>query len=92
MMAVIVVGLTAFALLAARFVGVDPTSLWPLGEVGHEDFWRRVLPWPRGVQEDDEIAWHVPPTSPSRAAASARPMAIGRAVPPTRPQRRIAGR
>ena len=36
MMAVIVVGLTAFALLAARFVGVDPTSLWPLGEVGHE--------------------------------------------------------
>ncbi len=62
MLAVIVVGLTAFALLAARLVGVDPTSLWPLGEQGHEDFWRRMLPWPLGVQEDDEIAWHVPPT------------------------------
>jgi hypothetical protein len=92
MLAVIVVGLTAFALLAARFVGVDPTSLWPLGEVGHEDFWLRVLPWPRGVQEDDEIAWHVPLTGPSTAAGSVRPTSLGAPVPPTRPQRRMAGR
>jgi hypothetical protein len=92
MLVVIVVGLTAFALLAAKFVGVDPTSLWPLGEQGREDFWRKMLPWPRGVQEDDEIAWHVPPTGPPTTALSARPVSLGRPVPPTTPQRRIAGR
>ena len=89
--AAIVVGLTAFALLAARLVGVDPVVLWPLGEQGHEDFWRRVLPWPRGVQEDDEIAWHVPRTIPP-SAASAHPVSLARPVPPTAPQRRIVGR
>jgi hypothetical protein len=92
MLVVILVGLTAFALLAARFVGVDPTSLWPLGEVGHEDFWRRVLPWPHGVQEDDEIAWHVPLATPQGTGGSGRSVSMGRPVPPTRPQRRMAGR
>jgi hypothetical protein len=86
MLAVIVVGLTAFALLAAKFVQSDG-NLWP-----RDDFWRRTLPWPRGVQEDDEIAWHVPPTVPTSAALSARPVSLGRPVPPTTPQRRIAGR
>jgi hypothetical protein len=92
MLAVIVVGMAALALLAARAVGVDPIFLWPLGEQGHEDFWRRVLPWPRGVQEDDEIAWHVPRAAPSNIAGSARPVPLGRPVPPTAPQRRIVGR
>ncbi len=81
MLAAIVVGLTAFALLAARLVGVDPTFLWPLGEQGHEDFWRRVLPWPRGVQEDDEIAWHVPRSGPVERRRGS-PSAPGREARP----------
>jgi hypothetical protein len=86
MLAVVVVGLTAFALLAARFVESDG-NLWP-----RDDFWRRTLPWPRGVQEDESIAWHVPATAPSRIPGSTRPLPLGRPVPPTTPQRRIAGR
>jgi hypothetical protein len=89
---VIVVGLTAFAMLAAKFVGVDPTLLWPLGEQGHEDFWRKVLPWPRGVQEEDEFVWYVRPAEQPAASRSDRSMSLVRPVPPTRPQRRIAGR
>jgi hypothetical protein len=86
MLAVVVAGLTAFALLAARFIEADG-NLWP-----RDDFWRRTLPWPRGVQEDDSIAWHVPPAGPSSAAGSARPASLGKPVPPTRPQPRIVGR
>jgi hypothetical protein len=96
MIVVILAGLSTFAMLAAWFVRVDSTSILPLGEVGHEDFWRRTMPWPRGVQEDDEIAWHVPraveSAAPPRAAGSVGSVALGRPVPPTRPQRRIAGR
>lgn len=86
MLAVIVAGLTAFALLAARFVEGDG-NLWP-----RDDFWRTTLPWPRGVQEDEAIAWHVPPTEPLGGRKSARPVALGRPIPPTTPQRRIVGR
>ncbi len=80
------VGLTGFALLAAKFVQSDG-NLWP-----RDDFWRRTLPWPRGVQEDDTIAWHVPSTVMPSPALSARPASLGRPVPPTTPQRRIGGR
>ena len=54
MLAVIVVGLTAFALLAARFVESDG-NLWP-----RDDLLAENAAVARGVQEDDSIAWHVP--------------------------------
>jgi hypothetical protein len=90
MILVILAALSTFAMLAAWLVRVESTALWPLGEVGHDGFWRRTLPWPRGIQEDDEIAWHVP--RPVPPAAVSRPVAIAKPVPPTRPQRRIASR
>jgi hypothetical protein len=90
MILVILAGLSTFAMLAAWLLRVDSTSLWPLGEQGREGFWRRTLPWPRGVQEDAEIAWHVPRPAPT--AAAPRAVAIGTAVPPTRPQRRMGSR
>ncbi len=80
------VGLTGFALLAAKFVQSDG-NLWP-----RDDFWRTTLPWPRGVQEDDTIAWHVPSAVLPNPALGARPVSLGRPVPPTTPQRRIGGR
>ena len=89
---VTVAGLSAFAMLAAWLLRIDSTSLWPLGEQGREGFWRRTLPWPPGVQEDAEIAWHVPRATPAPHAASMRALETGRAAPPTRPQRRIGSR
>ena len=83
----ILAGLTAFALLAARFVEFDGNSLWP-----REDFWKRTMPWPRGVQEEESIAWHVPPTAGPEAGRPARPFSLEKPVPPTHPQRRVAGR
>jgi hypothetical protein len=93
---VIIVGLSAMGMLVARFVRPDAEPLFPMGDGSREDFWRRVLPWPRGVQEDDEIAWHVPDSTEERdrrhAAEFARPAVAGRPIPPVRPQRRVTGR
>jgi hypothetical protein len=96
MIVVILAGLSMFALLAAWLVRVESTSLFPLGEVGHEEFWRRTMPWPLVVQEDDEIDWHAPragePAVPPRTVGPVGSVAFGRSVPPTKPQRRIESR
>jgi hypothetical protein len=92
---VIVAGLSVFAMLAAWFLRVDSTTLWPLGATDRDDFWRRTLPWPRGIQEDDEIAWHVPrpvPPGPPKGSRAIGSNPAGRPVPPTRPQGRIGSR
>jgi hypothetical protein len=90
------VGLRAVAIRIAPFIRVDGPPGWPLGTESREAFWRRTLPWPRGVQEDDEIAWHVPRAdrivSPPGPATAGRPTAGARPVPPTRPQQRLVGR
>jgi hypothetical protein len=96
MMAVMLVLIRIVAVVVARYVKFEGPIGWPLGSESREGFWRRALPWPHGVQEDDEIAWHVPrtvaPVSPAaeRLARVASPG--GRPVPPTRPQSRIVGR
>ena len=86
----IVAGLVVLAQLADRFMRGEGPPGWPLGNLSREEFWRQALPWPRGVQEDAEIAWHVPvdraPVEPARAPVD------GQVVPPTRPQPRIVGR
>ena len=87
MFVVILAGLTAFALLAARFVEFDGNSLFP-----REDFRKRTMPWPRGVQEEDSIAWHVPSTASPMAGRPPGPVSLEKPVPPTTPQRRIVGR
>jgi hypothetical protein len=87
----IAAGCGAVAALAARFVGGEGPPGWPLGAASREEFWQRAMPWPRGVQEDDEIAWHVPPVPGAESEPIAqRPSAPP--IPPTRPQRRFAGR
>jgi hypothetical protein len=65
---------------------------WPLGADSREEFWQRTLPWPRGVQEDADIAWHVPSADPPSAESRPRVSSRERPVPPTRPQSRIVGR
>jgi hypothetical protein len=88
---VILIGLRALRAVADRFMLSDGPPGWPLGEVSRESFWRRTLPWPQGVQEDSEIAWHVPrPVEPAETQRRAR--AEERPRPPTRPQSRVVGR
>jgi hypothetical protein len=90
----IVAGFSVLALLAARFVRAEGPPGWPLGPASPEDFWRASLPWPHGVQEDAEIAWHVPREEPDDGAQSSGSAPGGTAdlVPPTRPQGRFRGR
>jgi hypothetical protein len=88
----VLVGVRVLLMLVARVAHVDGPPGWPLGMASREEFWRRTLPWPRGVQEDSEIAWHVPRPEPPPAPDTTRPRPAGRAVPPTRPQPRFIGR
>jgi hypothetical protein len=95
----ILMALRALAtLLAHAYDDVGPPG-WPLGEGSRDTFWSRSLPWPRGVQEDDEIPWHVPRPAPppsveraARAETLRRVLSGERPVPPTRPQSRVVGR
>jgi len=64
----------------------------PLGVESRETFWQKTLPWPTGVQEDTEIAWHVPRDDPPVPTSVAPSSPLGQPVPPTRPQPRITGR
>jgi hypothetical protein len=79
--------------LAGRLLRTDGQPGWPVGALSREEYWRRTLPWPRGVQEDDGIAWHVPRDEPAEAPQSGgRAQSVGRPIPPTQPQRRFIGR
>ena len=89
-LAALVAATALLARVVARYVRVEVPLGWPLGRESRERFWRDALPWPRGVQEDAEIAWHVP-RKPSSSVAD-RPVATGRPVPPTQPQPRMTGR
>lgn len=95
-MLAMLVGLRALLVRIAPYIRVDGPPGWPLGAESRESYWERALPWPRGVQEDSEIAWHVPRSEPPLGSAdppaSGRPATGARPVPPTRPQRRFVGR
>jgi hypothetical protein len=79
--------------LVGRLVRTDGSPRLPLGRDSGESFWRDALPWPAGVQEDTDIAWHVPRDDPPPLpTASGRHLAGDRPVPPTYPQRRYVGR
>lgn len=87
---VVLAGLSAFAMLSAWFVR---TGYGQFGAFAHgrddATWWRSSMPWPHGVQEEDEIGWHVP--RPPGATEQPRRVVFvtGKAVPPTRPQGRI---
>jgi hypothetical protein len=50
------------AWLAARR---DPRSSSLVQAGGSEAWWRQAMPWPHGVQEDDEVHWNFgPPERP----------------------------
>jgi hypothetical protein len=90
----IVAGAGVLGWLGGRLVrGYGPPG-WPLGAESREAFWRRSLPWPTGVQEDSEIAWHVPvPDAPEpTSAARSDSRRDAQPIPPTQPQRRFVGR
>jgi hypothetical protein len=82
----VIVGMGGVAWLADRVLRGEGPPGWPIGAISREEFWRRSLPWPRGIQEDDEIAWHVPRSA--AAGMGAPSPRRGRPAPPTRPQPR----
>jgi hypothetical protein len=55
------------AALSGWLVGPGQRSLGPLIQ-GHESWWRSTMPWPRGIQEEDGVAWHVAASPPSAVA------------------------
>jgi hypothetical protein len=74
--------------MAGRLARGDGPRGLPIGDETREGFWRRSLPWPTGVQEDSEIAWHVPP-APQATEPDRRATIEGSPIPPTRPQGRL---
>ena len=92
---VLAAGAGVLARIAARYVRIEGPLGWPLGRESRERFWRDTMPWPHGVQEDSEIAWHVPRAASGAAGSPVDddpPASRGQAVPPTRPQARLTGR
>jgi hypothetical protein len=91
-------GLSILALLGARLVRVDSAALFPLGEGGRYPFWRLAPALPRRIEDGVDQGWQVQrlarrePAAVARSPRLAASLEIGRPVPPTRPQRRIASR
>ncbi|HEX5012594.1 MAG TPA: hypothetical protein VFV72_00445 [Candidatus Limnocylindrales bacterium] len=91
MLAALVAATCVLARFAGRLFRADVPLGWPLGRESRERFWQDALPWPHGVQEDTDIAWHVPRAAPPSSQAERREPAA-RPTPPTRPQPRMTGR
>lgn len=58
----------------------------PLGGLinGPDAWWRSTMPWPKGVQEEDDVRWRIPATTlldPGSAAESMADLSLG--APPT---------
>lgn len=86
----LVVATAVLARVMARYVRSDVPLGWPLGRESRERFWQDAMPWPRGVQEDVDIAWHVPRAASATTAVAQPPP--GHPIPPTQPQPRMTGR
>ncbi|HET9458256.1 MAG TPA: hypothetical protein VFO78_12995 [Candidatus Limnocylindrales bacterium] len=96
LMLAMLVGLRVLLVRIAPYTRVEGPPGWPLGTESRESYWQRVLPWPRGVQEDAEIAWHVPRSEPPLGSPgipeAGGPATASPPVPPNRPQQRFVGR
>ena len=89
-LATLVAAITILARVVARYFRWDVPLGWPLGRESRERFWQEAMPWPHGVQEDADIAWHVP--RPAPAVSPVAKAQSGHPIPPTQPQPRMTGR
>lgn len=92
------IGITLMAVVAAGFGAATCDGLGAIVR-GRDDqsWWRATLPWPQGVQEDDEVRWRFAPRGAADeerdADGSERPPpGHARPIPPTRPQARVSMR
>ncbi len=83
-------------LLARWFVDRGHEDLGVLISGGDSDaWWQATLPWPRGVQEEDDVHWQWSDPGPAAVGSSAgRPVAPETLpdafeIPPIRPQARV---
>lgn len=79
--------ITAFVLLGMAAAPLAVLSGWlagrgsrPLGSLVNggdsETWWRSTMPWPRGVQEEDDLTWSFRDTQPPPSRPSpSRPVA-----------------
>jgi hypothetical protein len=44
----------------------DPRSGSLIHVGGSEGWWRQAMPWPQGVQEDDDVHWNFGPSEAAR--------------------------
>jgi hypothetical protein len=67
----LVVAVAPLAVLGAWFAGRRDPRAGSLVQVGGaEGWWRQTLPWPHGVQEDDEVHWNFGPAEPPNGGRS----------------------
>jgi hypothetical protein len=93
-----VIGLTAAGFVGLHSVGRAYRGVAAFLNLDEASWWRTTLPWPHGVQEDDEVHFHVEAVSATRPAT--RPAAApagtvedltdgGADLQPVRPDRRV---
>jgi len=74
-LAIVLVGLAATP-LAILLGWLDRRGSRPLGALLHgrdsEGWWRATMPWPRGVQEEDEVTWSFRESQPPTGRATSR--------------------
>lgn len=72
-LAIVLLGLAATP-LAILLGWLDRRGSRPLGALLHgrdsEAWWRATMPWPRGVQEDDEVTWKFRESQPPAGRAT----------------------
>jgi hypothetical protein len=66
-----VVGLTVAGFIGLRSVTRAYRGVAAFLNLDEASWWRTTLPWPHGVQEDDEVHFHVEAIPLARASADA---------------------
>lgn len=99
--AIVLLSLAAvpLAVLAGWFVGPGYSGLGSLVNRGDSDaWWRATMPLPQGIQEEDQVGWHVRDRdlavvgSSARGPATREVMADDFEIAPVHPQTRVGFR
>jgi hypothetical protein len=75
------------AVLGAWLASRRESRAGSLVQVGGTDgWWQQAMPWPRGVQEDDDVHWNFgrAETPDEPATGAVHPVRVGRARPARR--------